>query len=210
MNVYQILLEPFKIQGLVNGSGKEMVACLGELVNLSPKLFDRYPHELSGGQRQRVGIARAIALHPKLIVADEPTASLDILIQNQILWLMKRLQSEFNTSYLFISHDLKTVKAIADPICVMYSGKMIEIARTDQLINHAAHPYTKILLSVAGGSPLGFGQEVFPDEISGFAPSIGRCVFCSCGPRSKKICSDIFPELRRIDGDHFIACHLPA
>jgi oligopeptide transport system ATP-binding protein len=144
MTVRGILREPFKIHGLEE-DGK--VENLLEVVGLLPEHAARYPHEFSGGQRQRVGIARALALNPKLIVCDEPVSALDVSIRAQVLNLLEDLQSQFNLTYLFIAHDLSVVRHIADRVAVMYLGTIVETARTDDLFERASHPYTQALIS---------------------------------------------------------------
>lgn len=148
MRAFDLLMEPLKVHRLVNGQSREKVAGLMKLVNLTPDLLGRYPHELSGGQRQRIGIARAMSLNPEFVVADEPAASLDLSAQAQMLELMKRLQDEFGIGYLFISHNLNVVKIMADRVAVMYLGKFIEVGDTKEIFRNPVHPYTQALLSV--------------------------------------------------------------
>lgn len=212
MRVYSLLAEPLRIRGLAGSAARERIAVLMEMVRLAPELLGRYPHELSGGQRQRVGIGRAIALNPKLIVADEPAASLDILVQLQILQLMKRLQAEFQISYLFISHDLRTVKLIADRISVMYSGRLVEIAGASGLINRAAHPYTRMLLTAQAlvNSPCSSGQAAPSSDLVDLRQPNQGCRFYRLCPQRAQLCAGVLPELRQVDADHLVACHFPA
>ncbi|MBI4051519.1 MAG: dipeptide ABC transporter ATP-binding protein [Elusimicrobia bacterium] len=149
MTVEQILAEPLTIHQIYADPGerRKRVAALVEVVGLSQKHLNRYPHEFSGGQRQRIGIARALALNPKLVVADEPVSALDVSIQAQILNLLKDLQKEFHLTYLFISHDFSVVKHLCDRVAVMYLGKVVELGLTDEIFSNPQHPYTEALLS---------------------------------------------------------------
>jgi peptide/nickel transport system ATP-binding protein len=140
--------QPLKIHGIAQGQDLEdRVASLLKRVGLQPEYMRRYPHAFSGGQRQRIGIARALALEPRLVICDEPVSALDVSVQAQILNLMQDLQAEFNLTYLFISHDLSVVEYIANRVAVMYVGKLVEVARTDALFTTPRHPYTEALLS---------------------------------------------------------------
>jgi oligopeptide transport system ATP-binding protein len=148
MTVGNIVSEPLRIHKIMKGAEmREYVENLLEKVGLNPFYINRYPHEFSGGQRQRIGIARALALNPSFIVADEPISALDVSIQAQVVNLMKGLQEELELTYLFIAHDLSMIRYLCDRVAVMYKGKIVELAPTDELYDHPLHPYTKVLLS---------------------------------------------------------------
>jgi oligopeptide transport system ATP-binding protein len=148
MTVGNIVSEPLRIHKMMKGAAmREYVEALLEKVGLNPYYINRYPHEFSGGQRQRIGIARALALKPSFIVADEPISALDVSIQAQVVNLMKNLQEEFDLTYLFIAHDLSMIRYLCDRVAVMYKGKIVELAPTDELYDHPLHPYTRVLLS---------------------------------------------------------------
>ena len=183
-----------------------------EIVGLTREMGDRYPHEFSGGQRQRIGIARAIILKPKLIVCDEPVSALDVSIQAQIINLLEKLQEDFNIAYLFIAHDLAVVQHISHQVMVMYLGKIVEMATSDELYRAPKHPYTQALLSaVPIPSPdLEAGREIkmLEGEIpSPLHPPEG-CSFQNRCPVAKPKCSRIAPETTKITTTHSVACHL--
>jgi oligopeptide/dipeptide ABC transporter ATP-binding protein len=181
-----------------------------ERVGLGEDHSERYPHELSGGQQQRVAIARAIILNPELVILDEPTSSLDVSVQAQILNLLFRLQKEFHLTYMFISHDLVMVRHVSDRIAVMYMGQIIEVANTDELFDNTMHPYTAALLS-AVPIPRPRTGEVNRLIVGGEPPSpIDPLKGCRFSPRCKyavERCRTEDPELRAIANNHIVACH---
>ncbi len=211
MSAGTIVGEPLAIHNLPRGKKNgDRVAELMEVVGLSREQMGRYPHEFSGGQRQRIGIARALALNPELIIADEPVSALDVSIQAQILNLLKDLQKNFDLTYLFISHDLSVVEHISDRIAVMYLGKIVELADKKSLYSTPLHPYTQALLSAVpipdpthkkDRIPLGGGIPSPTDPPSG----------CSFHPRCRyrvDICDTVIPALDERGGGHHAACHL--
>jgi oligopeptide/dipeptide ABC transporter ATP-binding protein len=205
-----LVLEPLKVHGLTRGEAREKALELLRRVNLPPDVAGRHPYELSGGQRQRIGIARAVSLAPELLVADEAAASLDILMQAQIVKLLKQLQSEMGMSYLFISHNLSLIKRIADRLAVMYLGKFVETGYVRDVFADPAHPYTRALLSCLPGElPL---SENTPAPLRGEMPSPiqapSGCAFATRCPEARDICSVLAPSLCRIDDNHTVACHL--
>ncbi len=209
MRVVDLILEPLKVHGLLNGQKRQEALQLMEMVSLPPDILARYPHELSGGQKQRVGIARAIALSPEFVVADEPAASLDISVQAQVIAIMKKLQEELGTAYLFISHNFRVIKIMADKLAVMYLGKFVEVGNADTVLNNPAHPYTQALLSAVPAPGLSARRQriVFTGEIpSALHPPPG-CRFHTRCPKVKKICSEVEPMLCEIENNHLVACH---
>ena len=211
--VGQIIAEPFKIHHTVKDA-KSRVRDLLARVGLNPEHYNRYPHEFSGGQRQRIGVARALALQPKLIVCDEPVSALDVSVQAQILNLLKSLQREFNLTYVFISHDLSVIRQIADRIAVMYLGRIVEIGESEAIYDHPKHPYTAALLSAV---PRPETDGVYARKrivLSGDVPSPvdppHACIFHPRCPRMKPGHCDVeAPQLRKFEGNHVAACHYP-
>jgi oligopeptide/dipeptide ABC transporter ATP-binding protein len=206
MNTRDLLREPFRINKLYKREEESAVQRLLELVNLTPDLLSRFPNELSGGQRQRIGIARAIALTPKLIIADEPAASLDVSVQAQIFELMKDLQKNLQVSYLLISHNLKVVCLMADRIAVMYAGKFVEVANTRDIIINPIHPYTQALFSSVSGSREKM-KILLKGEYTRFDGLLPGCrLFARCS-QALDICRSDEPGLKQIMADHSVACH---
>lgn len=214
MTVQQILEEPFQIHGTLAGKARgARVRELLEAVGLPSSHADRYPHEFSGGQRQRIGIARAIALNPKLIICDEPVSALDVSIQSQVLNLLKRLQREMGLSYLFIAHGLAAVKHISDDVGVMYLGKMVEAAPKSRLFAAPAHPYTRALISaIPVPDPKVKKQRILlqGDVPSPIRPPSG-CRFHTRCPHAAEVgeaCRTVEPAAIEIAPGHTVACHL--
>jgi peptide/nickel transport system ATP-binding protein/oligopeptide transport system ATP-binding protein len=191
-------------------SRAERAVELMEQVGLSPDQLDRFPHEFSGGQRQRVGIARALAVNPEFLVADEPVSALDVSIQAQVINLLSDLKEELDLTMLFIAHDLAVVEHICDRVAVMYLGKIMEIAPSDALYDRPNHPYTEALLSAVPVPEPGRPRKrtvLVGDIPSPIDPPSG-CVFRSRCPRAEAICAREVPEMKQVGPDHFSACHL--
>ena len=206
-----ILQEPFEIHGFRNKrENAEKATQLLEQVGLAPDYFNRYPHELSGGQLQRVSIARAIALNPKLIVADEPVSALDVSIQAQILNLLQDLKEKLDISYLFISHDLGVVEYFCDRVAVMYLGKIVELADSEQIYNSPQHPYTVALLSAIPSLESGRPKQKasLKGDIPNLANPTNGCVFHSRCPIKEKQCEEKTPALKEVATGHHVACFL--
>jgi len=208
------LIEPLNAHNILNNKKERLdrVKELLEIVGFNSNYTNRYPHQFSGGQRQRIGIARALALNPELIIADEAVSALDVSIQAQVINLMQKLQEELGLTYLFISHDLSVVRHISDRVAVMYLGKIMEIAEKDSLYADPMHPYTQALLS-AVPEPLQKGvQRRERITLKGDLPSPANppkgCVFSTRCPAAMDICREITPILREEKPDHFVACHL--
>ncbi|MEC1440871.1 dipeptide ABC transporter ATP-binding protein [Bacillus sonorensis] len=208
-----IIKEPFNTHHMYNFKERnEKVEELLEKVGLHPSFANRYPHEFSGGQRQRIGIARALALNPELIIADEPVSALDVSIQAQVINLMEELQDEFNLTYLFISHDLSVVRHISDRVGVMYLGKMMELTDKHELYDNPLHPYTQALLSaVPVTRKKGRAKReriVLKGELPSPANPPRGCVFHTRCPAAKAECREREPAFREVKSNHFVACHL--
>jgi peptide/nickel transport system ATP-binding protein/oligopeptide transport system ATP-binding protein len=213
--VGSIIGEPYRLHKTVpKDKVKGNVQELMELVGLNPEHYNRYPHEFSGGQRQRIGVARALALKPKLIVCDEPVSALDVSIQAQILNLLEDLQSEFNLTYLFIAHDLSVVRHVSDRVAVMYLGKIAEVSEGDGLYQNPRHPYTGALLSavpVADPRAMRDRQRIIleGDVPSPIDPPPGCRFHPRCYVAQFPRCSTEIPELQDMGPGHRAACHFP-
>jgi oligopeptide transport system ATP-binding protein len=214
MTVGKIIGEPFEVHGDVapKGDRRRKVEELLEVVGLSPEHINRYPHQFSGGQRQRIGIARALALRPKVIICDEPVSALDISVQAQVVNLLENLQTEFGLSYIFVAHDLSVVRHISDRVGVMYLGKMVEIGTEDQIYERPMHPYTQALLSaVPVPDPRLRGrreQIVLTGDLPSAADPPSGCRFRTRCWKAQDLCADQEPALEvRAGGDHPSACH---
>ena len=212
--VGEIVGDPIQLNGLASGKAlRSQVHGLLERVGLSTEHFNRYPHEFSGGQRQRIGIARALALRPKLIIADEPVSALDVSIQAQIINLLEDLQDEFELTYIFVAHDLGVVRHVSDRIAVMYLGKVAEIGSADEVYSNPIHPYTLSLLSAV---PIPDPRENAAREqiiLEGDLPSPANppsaCRFHTRCPYATSVCSEDEPALLDHGGGHLAACHHP-
>lgn len=206
----EIVGEPLLVNGVSKGQElQDRVAELLKVVGLRPEYMSRYPHAFSGGQRQRIGVARALALNPQLVVCDEPVSALDVSIQAQTLNLLQDLQQDFGLTYLFISHDLSVVEHISDRVAVMYVGKLVESARTEELFAAPRHPYTEALLSAVPRPDPRRRREplVLQGDVADPANPPSGCYF---HPRCRyciDICKTETPVLREISPDHFVSCH---
>jgi peptide/nickel transport system ATP-binding protein/oligopeptide transport system ATP-binding protein len=215
--VGSIIGDPFAIHGRADGvERKRRVQELMELVGLNPEHYNRFPSDFSGGQRQRIGVARALALHPKLIVCDEPVSALDVSIQAQIINLLQSLQSEFGLTYVFIAHDLSVVEHVSDRVAVMYLGKIVELADRARLYGSPRHPYTAALLSAASVADPDRAQARARIVLSGDVPSPidppSGCRFHPRCPKAQQICMRDEPPLAPALSDppaHVTACHFP-
>tara|TARA_B100000315_G_scaffold244355_1_gene268804 strand:+ start:1 stop:723 length:723 start_codon:yes stop_codon:yes gene_type:complete len=212
MTAGNIIGEPLVVHRMVQGKAeyREKVADLLQNVGLNPYMADRFPHEFSGGQRQRIGVARALSVSPKFIVADEPVSALDVSIQAQIINLLEDLQGRYNLTYLFIAHDLSVVRHISDRVGVMYLGHIVEMADRNDIYRDPAHPYTRALLSaVPIPDPVADAKRervLLSGEVpSPLNPPTG-CVFHPRCPIATEQCSQVLPELRQVRSNHWAAC----
>jgi oligopeptide/dipeptide ABC transporter ATP-binding protein len=211
--VVQIIGQPLRLHGTPRDKVEGRVQELLDQVGLHPEHLNRFPHEFSGGQRQRIGVARALALEPKLIVLDEPVSALDVSVQAQIINLLDDLQDEFKLTYLFVAHDLSVVRHVSDRIAVMYLGKLMEVSPSEELYTKPIHPYTFALLSAI---PIPDPEENRRRErivVSGEPPNPidppSGCVFHPRCPRATSVCREIEPPLVRYPNGHLAACHHP-
>jgi oligopeptide/dipeptide ABC transporter ATP-binding protein len=209
--IMQILSRPLEVHNLIRGrtAKRRYVLHLLRLVGLGVEHIDRYPHEFSGGQRQRIAIARALAVHPELIIGDEPVSALDVSIQAQILNLFRELQEEFNLTYLFIAHDLSVIRHISDRVAVMYVGKIVETGSVDTIFSQPQHPYTQALLAAVPEADPRHppprltlqGEVATPVDPPPGCRLYGRC------PLATAVCAEVSPDLTLRGGEHYVACH---
>jgi oligopeptide transport system ATP-binding protein len=210
MTVASIVGEPLEIHKIAKGRAKEeRVANILEKVGLRPEHMRRYPHEFSGGQRQRIGIARALALNPKLIIGDEPVSALDVSIQAQVINLLEDLQREFNLTYLIIAHDLSVVEHISDRVAVMYLGKIVELATDRELYENPSHPYTEALLSAVPRPDPSIKKQriILPGDVPSPINPPSGCRFHTRCLYAKADCKTVEPPLQDIGDGHYVACH---
>ncbi|HPX32678.1 MAG TPA: ABC transporter ATP-binding protein [Erysipelotrichaceae bacterium] len=213
MTVSQLIKEPLVIHKIFteNEDIEKRVRELMDLVGLTPRLYDSYPHELDGGRRQRIGIARALAVNPKFIVCDEPVSALDVSIQAQILNLLKELQEKLDLTYIFVTHDLSVVYYFADDIAVMYLGKLVEKAPAEELFANPKHPYTQALLSAIPSVDIRKKKEriVLKGEITSPINMPNHCRFANRCSYCQQDCKNSDPKLVEISPNHFVACFHP-
>ncbi|MDP4552288.1 dipeptide ABC transporter ATP-binding protein [Alkalihalobacillus macyae] len=209
--VEKIIEEPLIVHSLGNkAERKKRVKELLEIVGLSSYHAKRYPHQFSGGQRQRIGIARALAVNPKLIIADEPVSALDVSIQAQVLNLLEDLQKELGLTYLFIAHDLGVVRHISDRVGVMYLGRIVEMADSEKLYLDSKHPYTQALLSAVPVPDPEYGKDriILTGDVPSPSNPPSGCPFHTRCPKAMDVCSSVVPEFREVEPGHYTACHL--
>jgi oligopeptide/dipeptide ABC transporter ATP-binding protein len=213
--VGSIIGEPFAIHGLQPGESdrKRAVQDLMDRVGLNPEHYNRYPHEFSGGQRQRIGVARALALRPKLLIADEPVSALDVSIQAQVLNLLQELQQDLGLTLIFIAHDLSVVRHMCDRVAVMYLGKMVELATSEQLYKHPRMPYTGALMSAVPVADPQLAAAKKRQLLSGDVPSPTNppkaCRFHTRCWKAQQVCATVEPPLEAKEGGNVAACHFP-
>jgi len=211
MTVERIVAEPLVINRVAHGQElRDRVADLLRVVGMRPEYMSRYPHAFSGGQRQRLGIARALALNPRLIVCDEAVSALDVSIQAQVLNLLEDLQVQFNLTYMFIAHDLSVVEHIADRVAVMYVGKLVELAETDELYYHPKHPYAEALMAaLPKPDPRRRDRPIrLPGEVASAANPPSGCYFHPRCRYAQEQCAKETPQLEEISAGHWVSCHL--
>ena len=210
LTVKDIIGEPLIIHRVAKGREMEdRVADLMTAVGLDPAYMRRYPHEFSGGQRQRIGLARTLSLSPRLIIADEPVSALDVSIQAQVLNLLQELQQNLGLTLLFIAHDLSVVEHISDRVAVMYVGKLVELAKTETLLQNPLHPYAEALISAVPPADPDIRMEriILEGDVPSPANPPHGCVFHPRCSYAKDICAQQVPELREVTPDHFASCH---
>ena len=213
--VGSIISDPFVIHGLKKDTRerKQAVQDLMDLVGLNPEHYNRYPHEFSGGQRQRIGVARALALNPKVIVADEPVSALDVSIQAQVLNLLRDLQRDLGLTLIFIAHDLSVVRHMCDRVAVMYLGRIVELATSDQLYSHPRMPYTGALMSAVPVADPRLAAAKKRQVLTGDVPSPTNpppgCRFHTRCWKAQEVCRNEDPPLEAKDGGNLAACHFP-
>ena len=210
MTVFDIVKEPLVYNNMAHGNEvRQIVLETLKLVGLEERHLRRYPHAFSGGQRQRIGIARSLVCHPKLIVCDESVSALDVSVQAQILNLLKDLQHDLNLSYIFIAHDLAVVEHISNRVAVMYVGKIVELAKSEELFNHPRHPYTEALLSsVPLPDPTRKAKRmILEGEVANPAHPPSGCYFHPRCPYATELCKKEAPQWREISPEHFVSCH---
>jgi oligopeptide/dipeptide ABC transporter ATP-binding protein len=209
LTVKDIISEPLIIHKVARGrEAEDRVAELMRSVGLDPAYMQRYPHEFSGGQRQRIGLARTLSLSPRLIIADEPVSALDVSVQAQVLNLLQQLQEDLGLTLLFVAHDLSVVEHVSDRIAVMYVGKLIEKAKTEELLRNPLHPYTEALISaVPPADPdIQLNRIIMQGDVPSPANPPSGCVFHPRCQYAQEVCSQETPELKEIKPDHFVSC----
>jgi len=210
MTLGDIVSEPMLVQHmLANSEAEDRVREVLQAVGLKPDHMKRYPHEFSGGQRQRIGIARALALDPELVVADEPVSALDVSIQAQVINLLEDLQERFQLTYLFIAHDLSVVKHISSRVAVMYLGKIVELAATEKLFSNPKHPYTEALMSAVPIPDPDYKTRriILKGDVPSSVNAPSGCTFHPRCNYAKEICKNMVPEYRDMGEGHFVTCH---
>ena len=210
MNILETVGEPLLVNGLARGRELEdQVKNVISQVGLRVEHLRRYPHSFSGGQRQRIGIARALVVNPRLVVADEPVSALDVSIQAQILNLLKQLQAEYGLTYIFVSHDMSVIRYISDRIAVMYAGKLVEVGPKEELLTHPRHPYTEALLAAVPKTAKHHRgkRTILPGEPPDLINVPSGCVLHPRCKYAKDICKTEEPELKLIGDNHYVSCH---
>jgi oligopeptide/dipeptide ABC transporter ATP-binding protein len=211
MRAGDIIAEGLVVQGKLSGKDRrDRAAELAEMVGLRPDQLRRYPHEFSGGQQQRIGIARALALRPKLVIADEPVSALDVSVQSQVLNLLTDLQRRLSLTYLFIAHNLSVVEYLSERVGVMYLGRLVEVAPARELYDNPLMPYTEALISAIPGRRAGRERIVLRGEVPSPTNVPDGCRFRSRCWKAESICAESEPQLRQLSDGHWAACHFAA